>query len=189
MNPRAHECFDHFDVVRLVKESVDRSRDDWTNVLHLLQPLFVCRQELIERSKLIGQRQRRRFTNVSYSEPVEKPRVGRLLAFLYGRNELLGRFLAKTLELRKLLGREAIEVGRGLDDVLLYELVDELLAKSLEVRRTPRSEVPYRLLALSRANQTADAASDRFALASLDIRAADRAFRWQRDWARVVWAA
>src|SRR5574341_375800 len=139
--------------MRLVKEGVDRARNDWANFRHLLQPLFIRRQDLFERAELVGQRQRRRFTDISYPERVEKPRVGRLFALLYGSDELLCRFLAEPL--------------------------DELLTKSFDVECTPRSEVPDRFLALSGANQTADTTSDRLALASLDIRAADRAFGWQ----------
>ena len=83
--------------------------------------------------------------------------------------------LAEALELGQLLGRQAIEIRRSLHEVLLYELVDALVAEPFDVQCEPRREVAYRLLALSGAKQPADAARDRLALASLDVRAADGA--------------
>ncbi len=121
--PAASERFDDLYVVWLMKKSMNGRRDDGADVWHLLQPLLVGREQFLESSELIGQRQGSRLAHIADTEAIEKPRVSRLFALLERRDALLRRLLAKPFEFGKLLGSQPIEIRRSLHDALLHELV------------------------------------------------------------------
>ena len=75
----------------------------------------------------------------------------------------------------QLLHRRANNIGRRLDQLLLDQLLDELVAEALDVQRTAAGEMPERLLALRAAGKAAGAAGDGLPFRLHHRRAADRA--------------
>jgi hypothetical protein len=72
--------------------------------------------------------------------------------------------------------------------LVIDQLIDQLGAEPFDVHRAAGREVSDRFLALGGAKESANAASDRLALASFDIRSAHWAASGQRDDAG-IWRA
>src|SRR5690606_13853071 len=68
---------------------------------------------------------------------------------------------------------EPVEVRRAVDEVARDELLDNLLAQSVDVHRAALAEVQQRLLALRRADEPSLAAPGRLARLARGLRAAD----------------
>ena len=83
------------------------------------------------------------------------------LLFSIAASDVAGALVGHALERGELGEAELVQIGRRVDDAAVDELVDELVAQSLDVERAPAREVQERLLALRRAHEAAAAARDR----------------------------
>jgi hypothetical protein len=104
-----------------------------------------------------------------------------VLALLDRRQDVRRGFLRHALEIDHRQQAELVQIGRRLDDGVVHQLLDQLVAQALDVQRTAAGEMQQRLLALRRADQAAAAAGDGFVLGPLDGGAADRAVFRQRE--------
>ena len=123
---------------------------------------------------MLRERPGRRLAHLADAEGDQQLRQRRLLAALELRTQVRGGLLAHALERGERFGVERVEVGDVAHETAVHELLDELLAETLDVHGAARAEEPELLLQLGRAVE-ADAAVGDLALGTFDLGPADRA--------------
>ena len=140
--------------------------DDGPHVAHLGERRLVRLPHPEEPSEVAGQRLRRRLADLRDPERVEEAGKREPPALLHPGEKVVGRERAHAFEGRDLPAPllQPVEVGDRLHEPGIDELVDELLAKALDVHRPPAREMADRLLALGRAAEAGRAAGRRLPL-------------------------
>ena len=152
-----------FAVVRLGEEGADAVGDDGADVGHLQQFVFAGVHHALQRAEVAGQVARGAFAHVAYAQGVEKALQRALARALQRSQQVAGRALAHALQRGEALFGQFVEVGQGLDDAAVHELLDQFVAQPFHVHGAAAGKVPQGLLALGGAGDAAGAAVIGFA--------------------------
>ena len=95
--------------------------------------------------------------------------------FFQRSEQILRRFFGHSVETGELFQRQVVEVRYRIDQFPLDQLLDQLVAEALDVKRLARRVVFDGFLALRRAEQPADAAVGGLPALLQHFRTADRA--------------
>ncbi len=129
----------------------DRVGDHRADAFDRRQLLGRLRHHLVERAELLGQRERRRRTEMAHAERRHEP-LQRLGARPVDRgDEVLRARRPDPVERRQLLDGQRVEIGRVADQTGAGQLLHHLLAEALDVHPAARREVGDLLVALRRA--------------------------------------
>src|SRR5438552_9862822 len=141
------------------------------------QRCLVGTQQGVKAAEVCGEVLRRRLAYVPYAKGENESRERRLLALLDRSKNVARALLCHPFEPNQLCVIELVKVGRRMHDAVIYQLIDELVAQSLDIERAPPGKMQQRLLPLRRTDQTTGAARNRFVWQPLDCRTAFRALR------------
>src|ERR1700678_1014928 len=109
-----------------------------------------CLCESARVAEVLRERERGRLADVADAERIQEARQSRALGGLHGHVNLLRRFFTHALERLELRGFELEQIGGGLDPIAIHQLLDQLVAETLDIERAPRCEVLDLLFALRR---------------------------------------
>src|SRR3990172_8669500 len=140
-DPGLAERLNNLAIVPFREELADRRRNDRPHVGHLPQRVFVRVHEGFQRAEVTGQITGGGLADVADPEPIDEPCKRRVLRLLERVEQILGRLLAHALEARQGVQGELVQIRRGAHEVRLDELVDDLLAETVDVERAARREV------------------------------------------------
>ena len=158
------------------EEPVDALGDDRADIGHLEELRDVGAAQALEAAEMSREILRRRLADLADAQAVEEAGERRLAARREVRDQARGALLAHALECLELLPGERVEIGQRRDHAGVDELIDDLLAQTLDVERAPTGEMEDRELPLRGAEETAGAAVVDAAFLARDPAAADRAF-------------
>src|SRR5215469_688609 len=96
---------------------------------------------MLERAEMACQRERRGFADLADAERIQEARQCRAAAAVDGGDEIGRGLFTHALELGELPGRERVEIGGRAHHIPLDELLDDLVAESLDVERPAAREV------------------------------------------------
>ena len=151
--------------------------DDGTHVANLLDLLEARGHQRVEAAEMVREREGRRLPHVADAEREQEAGERRLLAPLECRDEIGRRLRAHALEAGQLLFAQGVQVGRRRDATRIDQLLDDLVAETLDVHGAARREVAQRLASLGLADEPARAAGHRLAFRTSHVRGADGAAR------------
>ena len=116
-----------------------------------LNSSIVGGQEGVDRAEPLGQHAGHAIAHVPDREGVEQRARPRPLLASMPCQQVLGRLAAHPLQLQQLVGRQTVKIAVALDELLIDQLIDQLVAQPLDVHRVAAGVVADPLLDLGRA--------------------------------------
>ncbi len=158
------------------------------HVGHFEQLIHRSRAQSIQGEEVVGKIERCRLPHFTDPQGKQEARQGGAARRIDGGYQIEGRFLPHPLKPGQLDGIEAEQIGGGLHQSLVHQLLDNLVAKAVHIHGATGSKVLDRLLALRLAEQATGAACNRLSFQPLHCRATHRALGREEDRAGVAWA-
>ncbi len=184
----SQQSLQHLHVVGLTQEVVDMLGHHIAHIGHLEQLLHRSCAQGFQREEVVGKVERSRLPHFADPQSKQETRQGGAARSIDGGYQIEGRFLPHPLKTGQLDGIEAEQIGGGLHQPLVHQLLDNLVAKAVHIHGATGGEVLDRLLALRLAEQAAGAAGNRFPFQPLHRRTTDRTLGREEDRAGIAWA-
>ncbi len=175
----------HLHVVRLTQEVVDMLGHHIAHVSHFEQLLHRGRAQGIQGEEVVGKVERSRLPHFADPQGKQETRQGGAARCIDGGYQIEGGFLPHPLKTCQLDGIEAEEIGGSLHQSLVYQLLDNLVAKAVHIHGATGGEVLDRLLTLRLAEQATGAAGNRLAFQPFYRRATHRALGREENFPRI----
>src|SRR5438874_4609607 len=141
-------------MVSLGEEVGDGFRKHRPDIMDVKQRCLVGTHQGVKAAEVCGEVFRRRLADVPYAKGENESRERRLLALLDRSKNVARALLCHPFEPNQLCVIELVKVGRRMHDAVIYQLIDELVAQSLDIERAPPGKMQQRLLPLRRTDQT-----------------------------------
>src|SRR5215472_6023751 len=148
MYPRGAKLGNDFAVMPFAEELTDALRQDWTDVGHFEQRLFVGVDKGLELAEMRGEILGGGFADVTDSQRENEPRKRCCPTPVNRRHDVCRGLLRHPLQLGKCRHAELVQVGRRVNDAGIDELIDQLVSQAFDVHRPTVGKVQQRLLAL-----------------------------------------
>ena len=155
------------------------------HVGHFKQLIHRSRAQSIQGEEVVGKIERCRLPHFTDPQGKQEARQGGAARRIDGGYQIEGRFLPHPLKPGQLDGIEAEQIGGGLHQSLVHQLLDNLVAKAVHIHGATGSKVLDRLLALRLAEQATGAACNRLSFQPLHCRATHRALGREENFARI----
>ncbi len=185
MDAGSQQGFQHLHVMGLTQEVVDMLGYHIAHVGYFEQLLHRSRAQGIQGEEVVGKIERCRLPHFADPQGKQEARQGGAARRIDGGYQIEGRFLPHPLKTCQLDGIEAEQISGSLHQPLVYQLLDNLVAKAVHIHGATGGKVLDRLLALRLAEQAAGAAGNGLSFQPLYCRATHRALGREENFPRI----